>query len=161
MAGNIFPNFIFQEINRILSYTVTGKIFPDEAEFQETVELKEGTETSFERYFEIYQRWQDHQYFQIHVNATTVSVSTFPSPSTQSSAGSERLRSSHWDYSPSLGICRATFFESILYLSIENQTGPPRCRGLLRGIASPAILCHKEPARASKFQSPPRWFFMA
>ena len=53
---NSFLNFIFQEINRILSYTVTGKIFPDEAEFQETVELREGTETSFERYFEIYQR---------------------------------------------------------------------------------------------------------
>ena len=33
---------------------------------------------------------------------------------------------------------------------IIYQTGPPRCRGLLRGIASPAILCHKEPARASK-----------
>ena len=32
----------------------------------------------------------------------------------------------------------------------QEQTGPPRCRGLLRGIASPAILCRKEPARASK-----------
>ena len=31
-----------------------------------------------------------------------------------------------------------------------RQSGPPRCRGLLRGIASPALLCHKEPARASK-----------
>ena len=31
-----------------------------------------------------------------------------------------------------------------------QQSGPPRCRGLLRGIASPALLCHKEPARASK-----------
>ena len=30
------------------------------------------------------------------------------------------------------------------------QTGPPPCRGLLRGIASPAVLGHKEPARASK-----------
>ena len=30
------------------------------------------------------------------------------------------------------------------------QTGPPPCRGLIRGIASPAILCHKEPAQASK-----------
>ena len=56
MTGNIFLNFIFQEINRILSFTVTGKIFPDEAEFQETVELRAGAETSFERYFEIYQR---------------------------------------------------------------------------------------------------------
>ena len=28
--------------------------------------------------------------------------------------------------------------------------GPPRCGGLFRGIASPAILCHKEPAWASK-----------
>ena len=32
----------------------------------------------------------------------------------------------------------------------QNQTGPPPCRGLFREIASPAILCHKEPARASK-----------
>ena len=31
-----------------------------------------------------------------------------------------------------------------------QQTGPPRCRGLFRGIASPAVLGHKEPARASK-----------
>ena len=34
--------------------------------------------------------------------------------------------------------------------SNNNQTGPPRCRGLFLGIASPAVLCHKEPARASK-----------
>ena len=33
---------------------------------------------------------------------------------------------------------------------VREQTGPPRCRGLFRGIASPAVLCHKEPARASK-----------
>ena len=31
-----------------------------------------------------------------------------------------------------------------------EQTGPPRCRGVVRGIATPALLCHKEPARASK-----------
>ena len=42
--------------NRILSFTVTGTVFPDEAEFEETVELGEGAETSFERYFEMYQR---------------------------------------------------------------------------------------------------------
>ena len=24
-----------------------------------------------------------------------------------------------------------------------RQTGPPRCRGMFRGIASPAVLCHK------------------
>ena len=24
----------------------------------------------------------------------------------------------------------------------QNQTGPPRCRGMFRGIASPAVLCH-------------------
>ena len=35
---------------------------------------------------------------------------------------------------------------------IIYQTGPPRCRGLLRGISSPAVLCHKEPAR--RIQSP-------
>ena len=40
------------------------------------------------------------------------------------------------------------------------QTGPPPCRGLFRGVASPAVLCHKEPARASKAPFP-RWFFMA
>ena len=44
------------------------------------------------------------------------------------------------------------------------------CRGLFRGIASPTVLCHKEPARASKRKIPPlalggillapRWFFM-
>ena len=58
-----------------------------------------------------------------------------------------------------------------------DQSGPPRCRGLFRGIASPAILCHKEPARESKapylglwnakysalegILLAPRWFFMA
>ena len=40
---------------------------------------------------------------------------------------------------------------SMLFNSLSQvQSGPPRCRGLLRGIASPAVLCHKEPARASK-----------
>ena len=34
----------------------------------------------------------------------------------------------------------------------ENQTGPPRCRGYFRGIATPALLCHKEPAR--RIESP-------
>ena len=29
----------------------------------------------------------------------------------------------------------------------EDQAGPLRCRGLFRGIASPAVLCHKEPVR--------------
>ena len=47
---------ISQDINRIISYTVTGKVFPDEGEFEETVELREGAVTSFERYFGIYQR---------------------------------------------------------------------------------------------------------
>ena len=32
----------------------------------------------------------------------------------------------------------------------REQTGPDRCRGLLRGFASPAVLCYKEPAPASK-----------
>ena len=35
----------------------------------------------------------------------------------------------------------------------EDQAGPLRCRGLFRGIASPAVLCHKEPDRASKAPS--------
>ena len=34
----------------------------------------------------------------------------------------------------------------------SKQSGPPRCRGLIRGIATPALLCHKEPAR--RIQSP-------
>ena len=42
---------------------------------------------------------------------------------------------------------------------LSSETGPPRCRGLFRGIASPAILCHKEPARG--IQSPLLGFFMA
>ena len=43
----------------------------------------------------------------------------------------------------------------------EDQAGPLRCRGLFRGIASPAVLCHKEQAR--HIQSPLLgcWFFMA
>ena len=39
--------------------------------------------------------------------------------------------------------------EDNLVWSLE-QTGPPRCRGLFRGVSSPAILCHKEPAWTSK-----------
>ena len=27
------------------------------------------------------------------------------------------------------------------------QSGPPRCRGSSRGIATPALLCHKEPTQ--------------
>ena len=34
--------------------------------------------------------------------------------------------------------------------STWHQSGPPQCRGLFRGVATPALLCHKEPARASK-----------
>ena len=30
---------------------------------------------------------------------------------------------------------------------VIKQTGPPPCRGLFRGIASPPVLCHKEPAK--------------
>ena len=30
-------------------------------------------------------------------------------------------------------------------VQLLNQTGPTRCRGLFRGVASPVILCHKEP----------------
>ena len=30
------------------------------------------------------------------------------------------------------------------------SSGPPPCPGLFRGVASPPVLCHKEPARASK-----------
>ena len=30
------------------------------------------------------------------------------------------------------------------------QTGPPPGRGLFRGFASPAVLCHKEPARRNQ-----------
>ena len=44
-----------------------------------------------------------------------------------------------------------------------QQTGPPGCQELIRGVASPAVLCHKGPDR--RIQSPillaPRWFFMA
>ena len=36
---------------------------------------------------------------------------------------------------------------------IIKQSGPPRWRGLFRGIAWPAILCHKEPA-SSKQNNP-------
>ena len=36
------------------------------------------------------------------------------------------------------------------------QTGPPRCRGLFLEYATPAVLCHREPARRIK-----SWFFMA
>ena len=54
-----------------------------------------------------------------------------------------------------------------LYNIAARQSGPPRCRGSSRGIATLALLCHKEPAR--RIQSPilggillaPRWFFMA
>ena len=31
-----------------------------------------------------------------------------------------------------------------------SQSGRPRCRGLFLGVATPVILCHKEPTRASK-----------
>ena len=60
----------------------------------------------------------------------------------------------------------------------QNKSSPPRCRGLIRGIATPALLCHKEQTR--RIQSPllgalerkippllgvillaPRWFFLA
>ena len=34
----------------------------------------------------------------------------------------------------------------------SHQTGPPRCRGLFRGVATPAVLCYKEPDR--RIQSP-------
>ena len=62
---------------------------------------------------------------------------------------------------------------------VLEQTGPTRCQGLIRGIATPALLCHKEPARriqstllgALERKIPPlhwggilfapRWFFMA
>ena len=47
---------ISQDINRILSYTIKGTVFPDKGHFERTVELREGAETSFDRYFEIYQR---------------------------------------------------------------------------------------------------------
>ena len=43
--------------------------------------------------------------------------------------------------------CRGKLTTVLLHL---NQTGPPPCRGLFRVVASPAVLCHKEPARASK-----------
>ena len=33
-----------------------------------------------------------------------------------------------------------------------SQGCPPPCRGLFRGVATPAVLCHKEPAR--RIQSP-------
>ena len=36
--------------------------------------------------------------------------------------------------------------ESHNVISFSYQTGPPRCRGEVRGIATPALLCHKEPA---------------
>jgi len=35
------------------------------------------------------------------------------------------------------------------YLHTLYQAGLPRCRGLLRGVATPAVLCDKEPARRS------------
>ena len=54
------------------------------------------------------------------------------------------------------------------------EWGPPRCRGLFRGFASPAVLCHKEPARdkqnTPQFCVPkpllggfgcPSWFYLA
>ena len=33
---------------------------------------------------------------------------------------------------------------------ILHQCCPPPCRGLFRGVAMPAAVCHKEPARVSK-----------
>ena len=37
-------------------------------------------------------------------------------------------------------------YYNLLYLNV-GQSSPPRCRGEVRGIATPALLCHKEPAR--------------
>ena len=34
--------------------------------------------------------------------------------------------------------------------STYNQSGPPRCRGLFRGIASSAVLNHTEPAKSKQ-----------
>ena len=46
-----------------------------------------------------------------------------------------------------------------------RQAGPPGCPGLIPGVATPTILCHKEPARAFKVPQgdllAPRLFFMA
>ena len=53
-------------------------------------------------------------------------------------------------------------------ISLMSQTGPPRCRGMFRGITSPTVLCHKEPARASKAPykglcnaNNPHWWYFA
>ena len=45
---------------------------------------------------------------------------------------------------------------SLVTLLLLSLMMSGRCRGMLRGIASPAILCHKEPAPASKapYQGP-------
>ena len=49
-------NFFPQEQNRIISFTIKGKTFPDEKEFEETVKLSQGSETTFENYMELYHR---------------------------------------------------------------------------------------------------------
>ena len=47
-------------------------------------------------------------------------------------------------------VCKDRNTERLEVAGYDVQSGPPRCRGLFRGIASPAVLCHKEPARTSK-----------
>ena len=42
--------------------------------------------------------------------------------------------------------CHHKISNSILLIN-SYQCGPFQCRGLFRGVAPPALLCHKEPAR--------------
>ena len=58
--------------------------------------------------------------------------------------------SGHWVDTGHWTVLRKS--EALSLLNIPLCTGPPRCRGLFQGIASPAVLCqlslfHKEPAR--------------
>ena len=46
-------------------------------------------------------------------------------------------------------------------MNVYWQTGPPRFRGMFRGIALPEVLCHDEAAGAYKAPFAPRWFFIA
>ena len=82
------------------------------------------------------------------------------SPQTCSPAG-ETSRLSH-----SRELIRAD--SPAVCISLMSQTGPPRCRGMFRGITSPTVLCHKEPARASKAPykglcnaNNPHWWYFA
>ena len=43
-----------------------------------------------------------------------------------------------------------TWVYNVLSTTRNHSRLVPRCRGLFRGIASPAVLYHKDPARASK-----------